>query len=78
MSSFEKNTVGGWELYFFVVDEIDELVKGLPFLEINRAAVTVIQSDEDLDWLLDQVIWHFGASKRIIMLLIEPGNKSVQ
>lgn len=78
MSSFEKNAIGVWQLYLFVVDQIDELVKCLSFLEIYGAAIAVIQSNKDLDWLLDRVIWHFGPSKRIIMLLKEPGNEQVQ
>lgn len=66
MPSFEKNAVGVWQLDLLVVDEIDELVKGLSFLEIYGAAVAVIQSDEDLDWLLERVIWHFGLQKELL------------
>lgn len=70
MFSFEENAIGVGQLDLLIVDEIDELVKGLPFLQIYGTSVAVIQSDKDLDVLLGQVIWHFGSSKKIIMLLL--------
>lgn len=66
MFSFEENAIGVRQLDLFIADEIDELVKGLPFLQIYGTSVAVIQSDKDLDWLLDQVIWHFGVQKELL------------